>query len=144
MKPTTFLRLLCAMLALLLSLTVMTACSDKDDLPKGYQNATCNGEYFRLYIPTQWTLNTESGVSGGHYSLAEGAAVSMMEIIPDVADTETATLVDLAKAHKESVSGMKGFTLIKDNNFICISDCADSLSNYKSCNTVQFFVKLMA
>ena len=116
MKPTTFLRLLCAMLALLLSLTVMTACSDKDDLPKGYQNATCNGETFRLYVPTQWTLNTESGVSGAHYSLAEGAAVSMTEVDFAMADaTATATLVDFAKAHKASVSEMKGFTLIKDS-----------------------------
>ena len=138
MKHSTIIRLLCALLAILLLGGTLVACSEGDEVPDGYQNATCNGEYFRLYIPTQWTSNTESGVSGGHYSLAEGTAVSMIEVDFDLpvslSETEetdtaentttaegetapadrTATLKDFADAHVNRISGLNGYTVLKE------------------------------
>ena len=80
MKTPTIIRLLCTLLALCLLGGSFAACSKDSEVPDGYQYATCKGEYFLLFIPTQWTVNTESGVSGGHYSPAEGTAVSMTEV----------------------------------------------------------------
>ena len=127
MKHPTMTRLLCAILTLCLLCGGLAACSQGDEVPEGYQNATCNGEYFRLYIPTQWTSSTESGVSGGYHSLAEGTAVSMMEVDFDLPSAEpstgegettpadvTATLDDFVKAHVAQVSTFKGYKVLKD------------------------------
>ena len=74
MKKRMIVRMLCAVLALCMLAGSMIACSKEAEVPDGYQYATCKGEYFRLFVPTQWNVNTESGVSGAYYSLAEGTA----------------------------------------------------------------------
>ena len=114
MKITTTIRLLCALLALCLLGGCLVACGSQSEIPDGYQYATCKGEYFRLFVPTQWTVNTESGVSGAYYSLAEGTAVSMAEVHFDQpSDGEgedvTATLADFYAAHLADISKMSGY-----------------------------------
>lgn len=53
------------------------ACS-KGDVPEGYQLAVCEGDKFRLYVPTQgWMPNVMGGVSGAFSSLEENASVSV-------------------------------------------------------------------
>ena len=69
------LRSLCAVLAVLTLCGAMIACGSTDDAPSGYLNATCAGEYFRLFVPQGWTVNTRSGVSGA--SISMDASVSM-------------------------------------------------------------------
>ena len=120
MKNRTIVRMLCALLAVFMLAGSLVACSQGDEIPEGYQYATCKGEYFRLFVPTQWQVNTESGVSGGYYSLAEGTAVSMAEVFFDipVADREgedvTATLADFFAAHTADISTMKGYKAEKE------------------------------
>ncbi len=120
MKKTTIARLLSALLALCMLMGTFVACSQGEEIPDGYQYATCKGEYFRLFVPTQWTVNTESGVSGAYYSLAEGTAVSMAEVHFDkpAADGEgedvTATLADFFAAHTADISQMKGYKAEKE------------------------------
>lgn len=115
MKHRAVIRLLCAFLTLCMLAGSLIACSTESEVPEGYQYATCKGEYFRLFVPTQWKVNTQSGVSGGYYSLAEGTAVSMAEVYFDapVADREgedvTATLEDFYKAHLEDISSLRGY-----------------------------------
>ena len=117
MKTPTIIRLLCTLLALCLLGGSFAACSKDSEVPDGYQYATCKGDYFLLFIPTQWTVNTESGVSGGHYSPAEGTAVSMVEVDFDLAATEgedrTASLEDFFAAHLSQVQTMKNYTAEK-------------------------------
>ena len=124
MKKRKIVRLLCAMLALCMLAGCLVACSGDGEIPDGYQYATCKGEYFRLFVPTQWKVNTESGVSGAYYSLGEGTAVSMAEVVFDKTaeggaegTTEgaavTASLEDFYNAHLADVSAMSGFTLEK-------------------------------
>ena len=114
MKHPTITRLLCTLLALCLLCGAFVACSKEAEVPDGYQYATCKGEYFLLFVPTQWTVNTESGVSGGCYSLMEGTAVSMTEVpfdkpsVEGQADT-TATLEDFYNAHMAEISALKGY-----------------------------------
>ena len=120
MKNHAIVRLLCALLALCLLAGSLVACSGDSEVPDGYQYATCKGEYFRLFVPTQWTVNTESGVSGAYYSLAEGTAVSMAEVYFDIpaADGEgedaVATLDDFFAAHMEDIAQMKGYKAEKE------------------------------
>ena len=120
MKNRTVVRLLCALLTLCMLAGSLVACSQDGEVPEGYQYATCKGEFFRLFVPTQWKVNTESGVSGAYYSLAEGTAVSMTEIIFDqpVADGEgedvTATLDDFYRTHMAEISAMSGYKVEKE------------------------------
>lgn len=123
---------LCLLLALACWLGAFTACSQSGEVPDGYQYATCKGEYFRLYVPTQWMVNTESGVSGAYVSVLEEVAVSMTEVPFDKpsagegsaetgtapSDTasadSTATLADFVAAHTATVSGMKNYKAEKN------------------------------
>ena len=118
MKNRTIVRMLCTLLALCMLAGSLVACSSGDEAPDGYQYATCKGEYFRLFVPTQWKVSTESGVSGGYYSLSEGTAVSMAEVIFDLPDgvgeAATATLEDFFQAHVADISTMKGYKAEKE------------------------------
>ncbi len=105
------LRALCLVLAVCLVGGGLVACSSGDEIPDGYQNATCRGEYFRLYVPTQWTLTTESGVSGAYISVLDGTAVSMVEVDFDPAvdtvspETDAATDPETDAATEAETSG---------------------------------------
>ena len=119
MKHPIIIRLLCTLLALCLLGGGLVACSQDKEIPDGYQYATCKGEYFLLFIPTQWTVNTESGVSGGCHSLMEGTAVSMTEVPFDKPSVEgqedtTATLEDFFNAHMAEIATLKGYKAEKE------------------------------
>ena len=118
MKKNTIARLLCALLALSLLAGSLAACSNKSEVPDGYQYATCKGEYFRLFVPTQWTVSTGSGVSGAYYSLAEGTSVSLAEVHfdkpSDGGEDTTATLEDFFAAHVADISDMSGYKAEKE------------------------------
>lgn len=73
-------RLLLCLLALLLCLSLLTlsGCKkDEEEIPKGYQNATCVGEPFRFYIPSTWNSTVAYGTSGGYYNLSTTSVVRM-------------------------------------------------------------------
>ncbi len=116
------LRSLCLLLAVCLCGGSFVACATKSEIPDGYQYATCRGEYFRLFVPTQWTVNTESGVSGAYIAVLDETAVSMVEVPfekPDVTPDEgegetaapdtTATLDDFVAAHIAEISTLRGY-----------------------------------
>ena len=118
MKHPTIIRLLCTLLAICLLGGALVACSKESEIPDGYQYATCKGEYFLLFVPTQWTVNTESGVSGGSYALWEGTAVSMTEVPFDTPSAEgeadtVASLEDFFNAHMAEIATLKGYAAEK-------------------------------
>ena len=111
MKNCTIVRFLCALLAICMLTGSLVACSGDGEVPDGYQYATCKGEYFRLFVPTQWKVNTGSGVSGAYYALTEGTAVSMTEVQFENPSTEgeadtTATLEDFFAAHLADIGSL--------------------------------------
>lgn len=68
-------RLLCLVLCLLTAASLLSACGGKDDeVPENMQYATIEGSYYRLFLPIDWTLLTDTGVSGG-YASAQNKAV---------------------------------------------------------------------
>ena len=69
-------------LALLLAAVLcfgLVACGSNEDIPTGMQPATCEGATYRLFIPTTWTPNTNSGVSSGFFTQTELSMVSVTE-----------------------------------------------------------------
>ncbi len=80
------LRAVCILLCLCIFAGTLVSCGGQgNEIPDGYKYATCRGEYFRLFVPTQWTANTESGVSGAYMSMPGNdsvitIAVSMTEV----------------------------------------------------------------
>lgn len=86
------LRVFCVALVLCLTAGGLVSCAGSSEVPDGYQYATCKGEYFRLFVPTQWTVNTESGVSGAFYSSSDPVTVTMAEVAFDPPAEDTADL----------------------------------------------------
>jgi len=73
-------RLLCLVLCLLTAASLLSACGGKDDeVPENMQYATIEGSYYRLFLPIDWTLLTDTGVSGG-YASAQNKAVIYVKV----------------------------------------------------------------
>lgn len=102
-------RIICALLAAILLVCGLSACAASTEVPDGYQYATCGGEYFRLFVPTQWTVNTESGISSA-FSTTTDIQVSMTEVafIPDET-SEASPLAQFVEAHIVTLEGMKDY-----------------------------------
>ena len=64
----------CLCLALLMLIPTLVACN-KDGAPDGYKLVACEGDKFRLYVPTSWMENTESGITGAYSTVDENASV---------------------------------------------------------------------
>ncbi len=99
---------LSVLLAVVMLLGVLTACASSSEVPEGYQRATCSGEYFRLYVPTQWTVNTESGISSAFIPSNTNMLVSMTEVPFEVPEGED-PLSAFVAAHVAEVSQLKGY-----------------------------------
>ena len=102
-------RLICTLLAALLLTCGLSACAASTEVPDGYQYATCGGEYFRLFVPTQWTVNTESGISSAFESNTQ-AQVSLTEVafIPDET-SENAPLAQFVDSHMAELAKLKDY-----------------------------------
>ena len=74
MKITKFLAIILLSLMLIAS---FSACSDKGDAPDGFQLIACEGDKFRLYVPTQgWAANTDSGSTCALFSIDPYIAIN--------------------------------------------------------------------
>ena len=69
-------KIISALLLCLLLIPALAACANSD-VPDGYQLVACEGDQFRLYVPTQWVPNTASGVTGAFYSSVDAASVAV-------------------------------------------------------------------
>ena len=66
--------------ALFLMLTVLclplVACKDaEDEIPENMQHATVEGSDYRLFLPMDWNLLTNTGLSGGYASMQNKAII---------------------------------------------------------------------
>ena len=69
-------RKIAVLLAALLLCIALAGCSGADEAPEGMKSVTIEGEPFKLYVPTAWTDNTNSGISSAIYSPALNITVS--------------------------------------------------------------------
>ena len=69
-------RLLSLILCLALLVTLLAACgSEGDEVPENMQYATVAGSDYRLFLPIDWNLLTDTGVSGGYASMQNKAVI---------------------------------------------------------------------
>lgn len=75
------LRTLALLLIVCLCGACLVACKSGEDaeLPENTKHATIEGAYYRLYLPTDWNLLTETGVSGGYASMQNKAVIYVKE-----------------------------------------------------------------
>ncbi len=71
-----FVKLICTALLALMLVVSFASCSDSD-IPDGYQLIACEGDEFRLYVPTQWIVNTSGGVTSAYYTSEADTSVSV-------------------------------------------------------------------
>ena len=73
-------RLLCGLLCLLMLASALVACSPGDEeVPENMQYATVAGSDYRLFLPIDWNLLTDTGVSGG-YASAQNKAIIYVKV----------------------------------------------------------------
>ena len=65
-----------ALFLCLIMILPLASCANSD-VPDGYQLVACEGDQFRLYVPTQWVPNSSSGVTGAFYSSVDAASVAV-------------------------------------------------------------------
>ncbi|MBQ9086373.1 MAG: DcrB-related protein [Clostridia bacterium] len=96
-------------LALLLALCA-TACSQTDpDAPEDMKSATAAGEPFRLYVPTNWSENTVSGISGAYLSSSEKIMVTARYVSPEDANMTLDAYMDYCS--EQYAKTLKGFVI---------------------------------
>ena len=69
----------CLTLVLLLLIPSLVACN-KDGAPDGYKLVACDGDKYRLYVPTSWIANTDSGITSAYSTVEENATVAVYMI----------------------------------------------------------------
>lgn len=59
----------------------LVACrkDEGEAIPEGMQIANCEGDDFRLYVPTSWNLNNAYGVAGAYYNISVQSTVSVVK-----------------------------------------------------------------
>ena len=72
-------KIVSALILCFMLISTLASCS-RSDVPDGYQLVACEGDCFRLYVPTQWVLNTTSGVTGAYYSATDNVSVTVNEV----------------------------------------------------------------
>ncbi|MBQ8431596.1 MAG: hypothetical protein IJX28_01815 [Clostridia bacterium] len=74
---------LALVLAMLLPLA-LTSCNNTETgevIPEGMKIANCEGDDFRLYVPTDWNENTAYGIAGAYYNLDVQSTVSVVKYL---------------------------------------------------------------
>lgn len=72
-------------IALVLLIGTLVGCfaacrkDEGESIPEGMQIANCEGDDFRLYVPTSWNLNNSYGVAGAYYNIGVQSTVSVVK-----------------------------------------------------------------
>ena len=67
-----------AVVLIFVTVVATLASCKQDDTPDGYQLIACEGDKFRLYVPTQgWMPNTTGGVTSAFFSQSENTSISV-------------------------------------------------------------------
>lgn len=70
-------RFFITLLMLCLCLCIFVSCKQDEEVPKGFQSATSEGDAFRFYIPSTWNSTLDYGISGGYYNLSTTSVVRL-------------------------------------------------------------------
>lgn len=72
-------RVLATLLLLTLMLSCFASCKNQEEeyVPEGMMIANVKGDDFRLFVPTNWNLNTDYGTAGAYFHLDNLSTVSV-------------------------------------------------------------------
>ena len=77
-------RFISVIIICLMLVSALASCS-QDTTPDGYQLIACEGDEFRIYVPTQWLPNIQGGITSAIYSSDQNSTVSVY-VADDAAD----------------------------------------------------------
>ncbi len=109
-------KILACILALILA-ACFVSCADKgEEAPDGMTSTTMPNEPFILYVPTTWTDNCASGISGAYYmSKVEDGAVSARFYTPEDNNMTVEQYMDACVASLSAAYASDEFKLIEKN-----------------------------
>ena len=102
-------KVLAAVLILITVVATFAGCK-QDDTPEGYQLVACEGDKFKLYVPTQgWMPNTAGGVASAFFSQSENTSISVYK----AQDAGEMTVDEyFAYCDEKFVKELDGYTLL--------------------------------
>ncbi len=107
--------LLCIMLA-----STLCACSEQTDAPDGFQLVVCEGDKFRLYVPTQgWAPNTDSGTATAILSVDPYIAISAF-VADDAGDMDVDAYWSYSETLLMSEFGEENYTFVSGGDAIIL------------------------
>jgi hypothetical protein len=90
-------------------MTSLISCSappDEDETPPEQMRcASVAGAPYRLYLPSDWNLTTDAGVSGGYYSMSDAATITAQLYDNPDALTAEKFIADVLVPHLTDVFG---------------------------------------
>lgn len=110
-------KIILIILTLLLCLSLV-ACGD-DGVPEGMQDATTEGQPFKLYVPSSWTENTSSGTSGASVRIADDKVIVSARVFAEIfcADTTLNEFPNTTIASCQKTFG-ESFNLISQSSTV--------------------------
>lgn len=121
---TRYVKIFCMILAVL-SILFLPSCKNEDsDVPDGMQLASVEGVPFKLFVPTNWTLNTQSGISGAYLSSKAGISVSADYIEADDGETLESFLTACIEKYQNE---LEDFEVIEQSDVVVDSREAKKL-----------------
>lgn len=100
-----------ALLLVLLCCISFSACGKNDEIPEGMQSATLQGEPFILYVPENWALNTNSGLSSAYVSAGEKILVNARYYTPANPEMTLNDYMDFCA--EQYAKTQSGFTIVE-------------------------------
>ena len=106
-------KLIALLLVLIIAVSLVACGKETDDgAPEGMKSTTVAGEPFILYVPTTWTDNTASGVSGAYYMSGSPISVSARYYTPDPSE-DLGTYMGKCISSAETDFSGSGYTFIE-------------------------------
>ena len=72
-------KILAAALLCIMLVSTLASCNT-DNGPDGYQLIACEGDEFRLYVPSSWQSSTSGGITSAIYSMDDNVTVSVYKV----------------------------------------------------------------
>lgn len=117
-------KIFCMILAILSIFFAVSCKNEGSDIPDGMQLASVEGVPFKLFVPTNWTLNTSSGISGAYLSSKAGISVSADCVEAGDGETLDAFLSECIEKYQNE---LEDFEKIEQSNVVVDSREAKKL-----------------
>ena len=113
-------RIIAVLTAIIFLVLPLSACSQKDAVPRGMQLASAEGEPFKLYVPEGMNLNLDSGISGAFAHSPEKLIICARYYTP--ADTEMTVSDYIEYCARGYAESLTEFTVISNEAGLVLAE----------------------